>query len=111
MRIAALQLAGGLLVKLVYVPSEDNPADAPSRGVVRRWRPRTTCVARTKRQIAAADAKRTRVRKAGLVLHKARKVLRREFARQEILRREIAREAGLAQAEARRLLNLVLDCR
>ena len=32
-RIAALQLAGDLLVRLIYVPTECNPADAPSRGV------------------------------------------------------------------------------
>ena len=31
-RIAALQLAGNLRVHFLYVPSEDNPADAPSRG-------------------------------------------------------------------------------
>ena len=48
-RIAALQLAGDILLKLVYVPSEDNPADAPSRGVVRRRRGRGTCIARSKR--------------------------------------------------------------
>ena len=30
-RIGAHVLAGNLLLKLVYVPSEDNPADAPSR--------------------------------------------------------------------------------
>ena len=34
-RLAALTLAGGFLARYVYVPSEDNPADAPSRGVVR----------------------------------------------------------------------------
>ena len=33
-RIGAHVLAGNLLLKLVYVPSEDNPEDAPSRGVV-----------------------------------------------------------------------------
>ena len=49
MRISALQLAGDLLLKLVYVPSEDNPADAPSRGVVRRWRKRASCVVSSKR--------------------------------------------------------------
>ena len=32
-RIAALHLAGDLLVRLIYVPTECNPADAPSRGV------------------------------------------------------------------------------
>jgi len=31
-RVAALCLGGDLLLHLVYVPSEDNPADAPSRG-------------------------------------------------------------------------------
>ena len=49
MRIGALQLAGDLLLKLVYVPSEDNPADAPSRGIVRRRRPRPSCVVSSKR--------------------------------------------------------------
>ena len=32
-RIAALQRAADLLVRLIYVPTECNPADAPSRGV------------------------------------------------------------------------------
>ena len=31
-RLAALSLASGVLLRFVYVPSEDNPADAPSRG-------------------------------------------------------------------------------
>jgi hypothetical protein len=35
--ISALLLAGDLLYKPVYVPSEDNPADAPSRGLC-KWR-------------------------------------------------------------------------
>ena len=34
--IGALILGGDLLVRCLYVPSEDNPADAPSRGVVRK---------------------------------------------------------------------------
>ena len=34
-RIAALTLAGDFLMRYIYVPSEDNPADAPSRGVIR----------------------------------------------------------------------------
>ena len=49
MRIGALQLAGDLLLKLVYVPSEDNPADAPSRGIVRRRRQRLSCTVDSKR--------------------------------------------------------------
>ena len=32
MRTAAYALGGDLLLHLVYVPSEDNPADSPSRG-------------------------------------------------------------------------------
>ena len=35
-KIAALQLAGDLLVRLVYIPTEWNAADAPSRGVRKR---------------------------------------------------------------------------
>ena len=35
-RISALTLAGNLHMHYVYVPSEDNPADAPSRGVIRK---------------------------------------------------------------------------
>ena len=32
--IGALAMAGDLILKLVYIPSEDNPEDAPTRGVV-----------------------------------------------------------------------------
>ena len=32
-RIGAIAVAADLLVRYVYVPSESNPADAPSRGV------------------------------------------------------------------------------
>ena len=35
-RISALTLAGNFLMKYVYIPSEDNPADAPSRGIKQR---------------------------------------------------------------------------
>ena len=34
--MAALTIGGNFLIKYVYVPSEDKPADAPSRGIVRR---------------------------------------------------------------------------
>ena len=33
-RLAALQIPGNLRLHFLYVPSEDNPADAPSRGLV-----------------------------------------------------------------------------
>ena len=56
-RLAALVLAGDLLLRLVYVPSEDNPADAPSRGVVRRpRRPRRTCWHYREPRSAAVEA-------------------------------------------------------
>ena len=35
-KIGAHILAGDLLIKAAYIPSEKNPADAPSRGIVRR---------------------------------------------------------------------------
>ena len=38
MRIAAHVLAGDLHLCLAYVPSEDNPGDPPSRGIMRTWR-------------------------------------------------------------------------
>ena len=53
-RIAALTLACGWLAHFVYVPSESNPADAPSRGVRRRWE-RTR---RTRRSVIQNGLKR-----------------------------------------------------
>ena len=38
MRVAALLLAGDLQPYYGYIPSEENPADTPSRGVWRTWR-------------------------------------------------------------------------
>ena len=35
--IASLILAGDFVYRPVYIPSEENPADAPSRGIIRRW--------------------------------------------------------------------------
>ena len=81
MRIAALQLVGGLLVKLVYVPSEDNPADAPSRGIVRRWRKRANCMARSKKQLAAAEVRRKIVQKEHLKQSRSQRHLKRAFDR------------------------------
>ena len=77
MRIAALQLAGGILLKLVYVPSEDNPADAPSRGVVRRWRPRKDCIAKSKKQVLVANSKRKRAHDLTAPLRRAQRIIER----------------------------------
>ncbi len=41
-QLAALTLAGDLHMRYVYVPSEDNPADAPSRGKPSRARLRAS---------------------------------------------------------------------
>ena len=90
MRIAALQLVGGLLLKLVYVPSEDNPADAPSRGVVRRWRPRRNCIARSKKQVLVASAKRKREYAASHAERHCERILRRS----ERIRRTIEQHGG-----------------
>ena len=89
MRIAALQLAGDVLLKLVYVPSEDNPADAPSRGIVRRWRPRSNCIARSKKQVVAAEARRKLVHQAGLKQRRAQRVLRRVVPRLDALKQQL----------------------
>ena len=35
-KLAALTVAGDFLIRYIYIPSEDNPADAPSRGLTRR---------------------------------------------------------------------------
>ena len=46
--VSALCLAGDLLMRYVYVPSEDNPADEPSRGIWRKLRLRKSAVKRGK---------------------------------------------------------------
>ena len=38
MRVGALLLAGNIQPYFGYIPSEENPADTPSRGIVRKWR-------------------------------------------------------------------------
>ena len=88
MRIAALQLAGNLHLHLVYVPSEDNPADAPSRGVVRKWRSRHTCLARSKRAVAAEVDQRRREYKASHKVRTAQRTLKRVLPRMEAHKRE-----------------------
>ncbi len=45
--LGAHALAAGVLLRCLYVPSEDNPADAPSRG--RRKRPHRKCVQKPRR--------------------------------------------------------------
>ncbi len=39
-RIAAILLGTNTLLRLLYVPSDEGPADAPSRGHAERWHPR-----------------------------------------------------------------------
>ena len=95
MRIAALQLVGGLLLKLVYVPSEDNPADAPSRGIVRRWRARKGCTAKTKRQVATETAKRSAAYIKGAEGRRATRTIKRIDSRLSAMRREYKRTTGL----------------
>ena len=41
---AALLLEGDVALSCTHIPSEDNPADEPSRGIVRTWRRRSSAV-------------------------------------------------------------------
>ena len=75
--LAATLLASDVLLRLVYIPTESNPADAPSRGVRKRrhpppWRrsvkkltkkPRLT---RTERWMQALPARISELEKSGL---------------------------------------------
>ena len=61
--VAALCIAGDILLRSAYVPSEDNPADEPSRGCLRARRLRRSCVRRGKRKVigmAEREARRDR---------------------------------------------------
>ena len=102
--IAALLLAGDLRLKVAYVPSEENPADEPSRGIVRRWRARRTAVPA----------------RAGRALHNASKVPRRvvhttdkrfkrhDEAREEALHASIWRLKHVGPEDSRRLFRETL---
>ena len=59
-RIAALTLACGWIAHFAYVPSESNPADAPSRGL-RLRRERARQLRRTDRQTNGPCSQRTRL--------------------------------------------------
>jgi len=63
-RLSAHLLAGELHLKVVYVPSEENAADDPSRGRTRPWRGRRTPLpARaTRGEAAAATSERQQLR-------------------------------------------------
>ena len=50
MRIAALAIAGDLWPRMIYVPTEENPADPPSRGIIHRRRQRRSCIPATVRR-------------------------------------------------------------
>ena len=70
-RIAAHALAADVLLHFLWVPSEHNPADAPSRGL--RWRsshrrpPRTTRPTRLERYLNTLARSWDRLKSAGMV--------------------------------------------
>ena len=75
-RAAALTMAAGLVLHLVFVPSEHNPSDWPSRGGPGSWpsglsrRRRTTprrAVSRRERQDASIEATLRRLRETGMI--------------------------------------------
>lgn len=58
MRASALIIGGDLLMHYIYVPSEDNPSDASSRGIVRRWRARPATTRRQQKVVRPGIGKR-----------------------------------------------------
>jgi hypothetical protein len=56
-RVAALQLAGNVMTRLVYIPTEFNPSDLASRGVRTRVK---NCFDRNKLRDEKHNAKRRR---------------------------------------------------
>lgn len=67
MRVAALLLAGDVQPYYAYAPSEDNPADAPSRGIMRRWRRQQ--LGQTWRRAGSAAARRATAPRGVKQLH------------------------------------------
>jgi hypothetical protein len=65
-KLAANVLAGGMSLRLVYVPSEDNPADAPSRGLRRRpfERRRFVKIKQKEKRILQRERLRLRIRQS-----------------------------------------------
>ena len=59
--VAALCLAGDILLRSVYVPSEDNPADEPSRGCLRIQRLRRTAVRRGANKVVSKAKRQIRL--------------------------------------------------
>ena len=62
MAAAAVQLAAGFRLRFGYIPSEDNPADAPSRGV--RTRPRDRRPVIPRRRLLLGLPRRTRAKRS-----------------------------------------------
>lgn len=68
-QLSGLLFASGVHLRLVYVPSEDNPSDAPSRGKRRRKQPtveRQVVTMHAKLRGATVQGRATNVRKAVL---------------------------------------------
>jgi hypothetical protein len=68
--ISAYLLAGDVLLRPLYVPSEDNPADSPSRGVRRRpliRRRLKVTHSRLERQLHKLDQKYSRLQASGML--------------------------------------------
>lgn len=68
-KVAALELAGDLMVHIVLVPSDENPSDEPSRGV--RWKKppakRRRKVCRVKNLLRAQQAAYDALRASGMI--------------------------------------------
>ncbi len=114
-RVSALVLASGVVAHYVYIPSEHNPADAPSRGVIPRSSRRAAHGARRmscleeelwcRRQAAEGDRYGVRIAHEARLLGAARLLVASLPAIVRQLRRLDKNSSGrVASRSARRLL-------